>query len=171
MREIWPEFDQFSHVKWSLDPTGYATFRRLLTGIRVPQHPAPQAHDVEAPPVGRVQTTVLRVVRDTQLSNRIKVLHNHECQICGHTILLADGSRYAEGHHVQPLGGHHNGPDLPENIVCLCPNHHAAYDLGATQLTLDELRSVDGHTVGRQYIDYHNKTIYSGNVAHNHPLS
>jgi predicted restriction endonuclease len=107
-----------------------------------------------------VETTISRIVRDTHLAKRVKELHNHECQICGHTIILADGSRYAEGHHVQPLGAPHDGPDVLDNIVCLCPNHHAACDLGAIRLALDELRPAHGHKVGQQYIEYHNSAIY-----------
>jgi predicted restriction endonuclease len=119
--------------------------------------------DLESPPADRVLTTVSRILRDTGLSNRVKVLHNYECQICGYTLLLADGSRYAEGHHVQPLGSPHNGPDVLGNIVCLCPNHHAACDLGAITLVADELRHAIGHHVERSYIDYHNSVVYRGN--------
>jgi predicted restriction endonuclease len=122
----------------------------------------PQAEDLELPPVERVETTVSRILRDTQLSNRVKALHNYECQLCGFTLLLADGSRYAEGHHIQPLGSPHNGPDVLGNIVCLCPNHHAACDLGAIKLVRNELRAAAGHVVGRRYIDYHNSVIYRG---------
>jgi hypothetical protein len=120
------------------------------------------AQDLEAPPADRVLTTVSRILRDTGLSNRVKVLHNYECQICGYTLLLADGSRYAEGHHVQPLGSPHNGPDVLGNIVCLCPNHHAACDLGAIALDANELRQAIGHHVERSYIDYHNTVVYHG---------
>jgi predicted restriction endonuclease len=121
------------------------------------------AQDLESPPADRVVTTVSRILRDTGLSNRVKVLHNYECQICGCTLLLADGSRYAEGHHVQPLGAPHNGPDVLGNIVCLCPNHHAACDLGAIALVADELRPAVGHFVEPSYIDYHNTVVYRGN--------
>jgi predicted restriction endonuclease len=121
------------------------------------------AQDMESPAADRVLTTVSRILRDTGLSNRVKVLHNYECQICGYTLLLADGSRYAEGHHVQPLGSPHNGPDVLGNIVCLCPNHHAACDLGAIALVADELQHATGHYVERSYIDYHNTVVFRGN--------
>ena len=126
--------------------------------IRLLLLPTPQALDLSPPPA-RVETTISRIVRDTELANRIKALHNFECQICGHSIILADGSRYSEAHHVQPLGKPHNGPDAVENIICLCPNHHAACDLGAIRLDATSLRPAPGHGVGQQYIEYHNQTI------------
>ena len=113
-------------------------------------------------PAERIESTVCRIVRDTLLARRIKMLHNHECQLCGHTISLPDGSLYAEGHHIQPLGEPHNGPDTAENVLCLCPNHHAACDLGAILLAADDLRRVDGHVVGQKFLDYHNRVVYRG---------
>jgi hypothetical protein len=118
------------------------------------------AQDVESPSATRVATTVSRILRDTRLSNRVKVLHNYECQVCGETLLLPDGARYAEGHHVQPLGTPHNGPDELGNILCLCPNHHAACDLGAIALVADHLRPAVGHHVEPRYIEYHNALVY-----------
>jgi hypothetical protein len=119
-----------------------------------------QASDIDTAPPNRVQTTVSRIVRDTALSSLVKQLHNYECQICGHTIVLPDGSRYAEAHHVQPLGSPHDGPDVIQNILCLCPNDHAVCDLGAIRLSLDKLRTVKGHSVTQRYIDYHNQHIH-----------
>ena len=122
---------------------------------------SPHAFDL-APPTSRVETKVSRIVRDTALSNRVKALHSYECQICGHTIILADGSRYAEGHHIRPLGSPHDGPDVLENIVCLCPNHHAVCDLGAVRLLISELRLAKGHRLNQRFLDYHNESIFKG---------
>lgn len=119
------------------------------------------AQDLE-PPAERIETTTSRILRDTRLSNRVKALHNYECQLCGCTLPLADGSRYAEGHHVQPLGAPHNGPDVLGNIICVCPNHHAACDLGAIKLIQHELQRAGGHVVDQRYIAYHNSKIYRG---------
>ena len=94
------------------------------------------ASDLEQPPTERVVVTVTRIVRDTELAKRIKGLHHQLCQLCGETVRLADGTGYAEGHQLQPLGKPHDGPDVAENIVCLCPNHHAACDLGAIRLAV-----------------------------------
>ncbi len=122
---------------------------------------SPAAADLQSPP-GRVDLFVSRIIRDTALVRQLKRLHNHECQICGQTITMADGSRYSEGHHLQPLGSDHRGPDVGENIICVCPNHHAACDLGAITLDISALQSVDGHTIDQRYIDYHNREVYRG---------
>jgi hypothetical protein len=62
-------------------------------------NPTPLASDLDAPP-GRVSTTVYRILRDTELARRIKRIHEYKCQICGETIQLLNGSRYAEAHHI-----------------------------------------------------------------------
>jgi predicted restriction endonuclease len=53
-----------------------------------------------------------------------------------------------------------------ENILCLCPNHHAACDLGAMRLVAAELRKVAGHVIGQEHLDYHNQMICPGNCAY-----
>lgn len=118
----------------------------------------PMAVDIKVPP-DRKEMTTSRIIRDTVLARRIKQLHNYECQLCGHTILLGDGSRYAEAHHIQPLGEPHNGPDAEENLVCVCPNHHAELDFGARSLAVADLRPAPGHAVGERYVDYHNAHV------------
>ena len=138
--------------------------RKLLAevlGISNSQITTPQAEDLEPPTAERVTTTLSRILRDTRLSNRVKALHNYECQICGFTLLLGDGSRYAEGHHIRPLGSPHDGPDIVGNIICVCPNHHSACDLGAIKLVGNELRGAVGHVVAQQYVDYHNSIIFA----------
>ncbi len=122
--------------------------------------PTPKAVDLEPPQPERISTTVNRIVRDTELARRIKLLHAYKCQICGHTIKLADGLLYAEAHHIQPLGKDHNGHDVKGNILCVCPNHHAELDLGARRIKVSELTTAAGHTISQQYVDYHNKKIY-----------
>jgi hypothetical protein len=141
-----------------VDNIGYPTDPAPVDADVLP----PPAADLASPPADRVKTTVSRIVRDTELANWVKKQHGHRCQLCGETIRLADGSGYAEGHHLQPLGKPHNGPDVAENIVCLCPNHHAACDLGAIQLTLDMLRQADNHKAGKRFIAYHNQAIFRG---------
>jgi predicted HNH restriction endonuclease len=101
-----------------------------------------------------------RIIRDTKKSMLVKQLHNFKCQICGYTINLPNGKEYAEAHHLKPLGKPHNGPDVVENLICVCPNHHAMLDYGAIALDMKELQCIDGHHINLEYIDYHNKTIH-----------
>jgi HNH endonuclease len=120
----------------------------------------PTTHDAaDLEPPERIPTTTYRILRDTLKSRRVKAGHKFKCQVCGKTIELSDGSRYAEGHHIQPLGGEHKGPDVEGNILCLCPNHHAEYDLGVSPIRLSSLRPAKGHVVEQVYVDYHNRVI------------
>ena len=73
-----------------------------------------QATDLANPP-SRVLTHTYRIIRDTRLIQRLKYLHRDRCQLCGETLKLPGGDRYSEGHHLQPLGGPHRGPDTSAN--------------------------------------------------------
>ena len=148
--------DDFSWWAAELQKSKTFDWSPYLPSVAPPAPPV--AVDISVPP-GRVEITTHRIIRDTLLARRVKQLHNFECQLCGHTILLADGSRYAEAHHVQPLGEPHSGPDVLENIVCLCPNHHVELDYGTKSLTLTDLRAVKGHTLAEVYIKYHNEHV------------
>ena len=122
--------------------------------------PTPKASDVSDVPPDRALTTTYRILRDTALARRVKVMHNYECQVCGNTIMLPDGSRYAEAHHIKPLGSPHDGLDVIGNILCLCPNHHAECDLGVIRLSLSSLRAAHGHKMDANFVKYHNRKIY-----------
>ena len=70
---------------------------------------------------------------------------------------------YAEAAHIRALGRPHDGPDTPDNMLCLCPNHHVLFDLGAFTIANDwtltglvgSLKLVDGHAVSLTHIAYH----------------
>jgi hypothetical protein len=115
----------------------------------------PTASDTADVVPGRVQTTTYRILRDTQIARHIKILHEHKCQLCGHTIVLPDGTRYAEAHHIKPLGEPHNGPDVAGNILCLCPNHHTEMDY--LVVPIKQIAVVPQHAIDQAFVDYHNK--------------
>lgn len=127
-----------------------------LSVTELPENP--KAADFPQPPE-RQESTTCRILRDTNLARRVKLLHGFQCQLCGYSIVLPDGSRYAEAHHIRPLGDPHRGPDVIENIVCLCPNHHIELDYGVRPLLSDDLHVVLGHAVGEVYLRYHNEVI------------
>jgi predicted restriction endonuclease len=104
--------------------------------------------------------TTYRILRDTAVARQLKADHECRCQICGITIELPDGTRYAEAHHVRPLGSPHDGPDVRENMVVLCPNHHAMCDYGVIRLSVDTLRRIADHIVDPAFIAYHNDRVY-----------
>lgn len=131
-------------------------------GLRAAVDRTPVAADL---PLGnetpeRTQQTTYRLLRDTKLAREIKLLHRNACQICGIALQVSPTRTYAEAHHVIPLGSRHNGPDIPGNILVLCPNHHAMCDMGAILLSHDVIRSVYGHHIADESIDYHNRHIY-----------
>jgi putative restriction endonuclease len=95
-----------------------------IEGIEVPS---------EAP---RRETTVLRIVRNTKQARRIKELYDYRCQMCGIRLEGLAGP-YAEGAHIRTLGAPHHGPDTPDNILCLCPNHHVLLDHGGVGIGED----------------------------------
>lgn len=119
-----------------------------------------EANDLEVAAAPRIEQTVLRIIRDTALARKIKVLNNNLCQICGSSIKLPDGSYYSEAHHIIPLGRPHNGPDAAENIIVVCPNHHAMLDLGCIRIEHSEPVSPSGHRVSQKSIDYHNSVLF-----------
>jgi hypothetical protein len=55
----------------------------------------------------------------------------------------------ALAHHIQPLGRPHCGPDCIENLIVVCPNHHAMCDYGAIKLALTDLHVIAGHCIKR----------------------
>jgi putative restriction endonuclease len=113
----------------------------------------------EAP---RRETTLLRIVRDTRQARRIKELYDYKCQMCGVRLEGLAGP-YAETAHIRPLGAPHNGPDTPDNILCLCPNHHVLFDHGGIAIEEDlYLTGTDGkltlhprHKIDENHLRYH----------------
>jgi hypothetical protein len=174
----WATIERFSarkpstgnYTQWKTDGTRARLIERIAklpdgtvverTGSPPPPPPPPAAADIEVPPTERVPTTVHRIIRDTELARRVKLLHQYKCQICGYSIRLNNGSNYAEAHHIQPLGKPHDGPDCIENIVCVCPNHHAELDYGLFDLSRSMFSTAGGHQIGQQYLDYHNQHIH-----------
>lgn len=126
----------------------------------------------------RVKTEIYRVLRDTNLTKKMKQLYKNRCQICGTVIKLKDGQEYSEAHHIKPLGKH-NGPDSADNIIILCPNHHVEFDYGViaidpenlTVLHKDPNNSYVGkkiyihpsHNLNKEYLRYHLERIYNDN--------
>ena len=79
--------------------------------------------------------------RNSELPRLVKNLYGSTCQLCGVALETPTGL-IAQGAHIQPLGGGHEGPDLLENILCLCPNHHALLDRNGWYLS-DELMAIE----------------------------
>ncbi|HPL68004.1 MAG TPA: HNH endonuclease [Smithellaceae bacterium] len=60
--------------------------------------------------------------RSPFLSESLKALYDHRCQICGMNFRIKYDEPFSETHHVDPLSD--GGLDTAGNIVVICPNHH-----------------------------------------------
>ena len=110
----------------------------------------------------RVSSTVQRVIRDSKLGRQLKKLYDYKCQVCELQIQTEAGF-YAEAAHIKPVGAPHNGPDLLDNLLCLCPNHHLMFDKGV--FCVDDrfnLIGIDGklhlnpkHDISKEFLSYH----------------
>lgn len=111
---------------------------------------------VDAGPPRRTEATVLRIIRDTTASRGVKRLYDFTCQMCGERLETLAGP-YAEAAHIRPLGRPHAGPDVASNLLCLCPNHHAQFDLGgvgvAEDFSLINLPGRSLHVLPRHRLD------------------
>lgn len=133
-------------------------------GLRSSLASTPIAVDAEIPSgveePSRNKRETYRILRDTRLARQLKKLHNGQCQLCGDSIILTDGSAYSEAHHLKPLGSPHYGPDTPANIIVLCPNHHVMLDYGVISLTREGIREHENHKIGEEFIRYHNYEVH-----------
>jgi len=92
----------------------------------------------------------------------LKRMYEFRCQVCG-TRLECEGGPYAEAAHIRPLGRPHDGPDVLENLLCLCPNHRVLFDNGALLVQDDfslnsgteHLRVHRDHFVDPVHLQYH----------------
>jgi putative restriction endonuclease len=156
--DYWPEIGGHGFLRWK-----YRLSRASDDGgsLLPPPPPPPEA----AP---RVPTTIQRIVRSTAGAQTVKALHDHECQVCGQTVIPAEGRRYSEAAHIRPLGYPHDGPDDPGNVLCLCPNDHVRFDHGAIVIDaggtildlvsdgqIGPLRTRPGHSIDPAHLAYH----------------
>lgn len=121
----------------------------------------------------RVTRVVDELRRDGTLVSELKALYDHRCQLCGRRRLQGTDRGYSEAHHLRPLGDPHGGPDVPGNIVVVCPNHHADFDHGMVTIdpdtraithaydesANDALTVADAHAVGTEFLRYHARRI------------
>ncbi len=116
----------------------------------------------------RKEVVVNKIIRDSSLARKIKEIYNFKCQICGTILKLKEEDiYYAEAAHIKPLGEPHNGPDMIENMLCLCPNHHVLFDNGAISINSDfSLNGIEGkkiintkHKISTDTINYHRENI------------
>ena len=70
--------------------------------------------------------------RDNHMTELIKEYRGRRCQICSTGIRQKNGKLFVEAAHIDPKKD--GGAETPANILVLCPNHHAEFDVGDRQI-------------------------------------
>ncbi len=135
-----------------------SNFRGLFGAV--PASPTPVSNDARLDELPeRVRQEIYRVVRDTQVTRRLKRLYEFRCQICGKRLEIEPGRFYVEAHHLKPLGEPHNGPDIEANVVCVCPNCYTLLDYNAMPIQPETLK-ICRHDIATEYIEHHNQRCH-----------
>ena len=106
----------------------------------------------------RVVREVNIILRKRSLVQKMKMIYDNTCQLCGIKLAIGGEDFYSEVHHIIPLGEPHNGPDDIKNMICVCPNHHVQLDLKAIRLDLNLMKLVK-HKISSVSINHHNSHI------------
>ena len=120
----------------------------------------------------RVTSTTNRIQRNVKVSEKVKGIYNHRCQVCD-AFLPSPSGPIAIGAHIQGLGRPHNGPDIIENMLCLCPNHHDQFDnfsyyidpVNLEIVGLDDFKgkkiNIDKrHKINSEFLQYHKELFF-----------
>ena len=127
--------------------------------------------EIEQPtsPADRAPHTVNRIVRNVKFAEQIKEIYNNTCQVCNVFLKTpTDGLGISVAAHIKGLGKPHNGPDIKENMLCLCPNHHAQFDsysfyidpenfqiVGLDVFEGKPITRIKKHKIKAEYLEYH----------------
>lgn len=146
---------------------------KLASGeVPIPQALLPPAEgDTELEREARRYLYQQRLVRDTRAAMRVKEMYSDSCQMCRKRIVVSPhGAAYSEAAHIQAVGKPHNGPDILENLLCLCPTCHVRFDRGALQITdgyevfdglefevIDSLERLKEHRIQLTFVRQHRR--------------
>ena len=123
----------------------------------------------------RASIIVSRLKRNVKLSEQIKKIYNYKCQVCDVYLKTPTGG-IAIGAHIKGLGRPHNGPDIIENMICLCPNHHEQFDdygfyidpnsyeiIGLDNFEGKKISINQKHHIESEFLDYHYENYLKNN--------
>jgi len=88
----------------------------------------------------RTETPAGRYDSDAALRDLLKQLYEWRCQICGLSIPKQDGGYHITHHHIHPRA--EGGPHTMDNIIIVCPNHHAILEHGKNSYVDKESKKV-----------------------------
>jgi putative restriction endonuclease len=138
---------------------GYRIFRYCL--VKEENTDLPPSNNEEQQ-TRRGNRNINQIIRNPQIPSRLKNLYDYTCQVCG-IRLESNHVPYAIGAHIKGLGRLHNGPDMIENMLVLCPNDHYLFDSFAFSINDDySFRGKEGslivkntHQIGSEFLEYH----------------
>ncbi|MCW9034710.1 MAG: HNH endonuclease [Rhodospirillales bacterium] len=123
----------------------------------------------------RSETTVNRLKRNVAISEKLKSMYEYQCQICDVTLDSPSGP-IAIGAHIKGLGNPHNGPDVIQNMLCLCPNHHDQFDyfsyfidpntfqvIGLIDFNGKKINIHPKHKIDTEFLEYHKEQYLKNN--------
>ena len=84
---------------------------------------------------------IKRFMRDTKKVKQLKKLYKNKCQICNYTFEYEKNKFYSEVHHYNPLNA--NADDDLDNMIVVCPNHHAEFDHNLIAIDHDGTNIID----------------------------
>ncbi|MCI0449140.1 MAG: HNH endonuclease [Chlorobi bacterium] len=79
--------------------------------------------------------------RNNKVIAQLKILRNFKCQICNGNILKSNGTFYVEAAHIKSKS--QKGPETPDNILILCPNHHKEFDYGKKNILAHSIEFIE----------------------------
>lgn len=116
------------------------------------------------------EVSLSRLVRNTKLSDDIKLAYNDNCQLCETRLMKSKLIGYSEAHHIRPYNRIHQGDDTIANLIVLCPNCHTQFDSlyyaihPETQYVhcqdeldkyhMKKLHFIEGHELDERYLTY-----------------
>ncbi len=160
--EYWPGEGKSGYNVWRFQLTQIITVADVFVA-------EPTANYAKA---ARNEVYIQRIIRNTRIANSLKELYDYKCQVCGMQ-LRTDTGYYSEAAHIKPLGSPHNGPDILENLLCLCPNHHVLFDFGSFAIDSSyKLIGINGflnrnsrHSIDSEFLAYHKAHIFKNNAT------
>tara|TARA_B100000242_G_scaffold96188_1_gene65845 strand:- start:32 stop:907 length:876 start_codon:yes stop_codon:yes gene_type:complete len=116
----------------------------------------------------RAEVTYEKIKRIRENTKKIKIMYDYKCQVCEKKLDVPSGNPISIGAHIKAVGRPSNGPDVVENMLCLCPNHHAQFDRYSFYVDPNnyEIKGLDlykskklnvhkKHLIDKQFLQYH----------------
>ena len=103
----------------------------------------------------KYKSEVSHYTRDPKLVKRLKELYQNKCQICNFTFEYKKGKFYSEVHHYNPL--QKEGSNNIDNMIVVCPNHHAQFDYNLIAIEIDGKSVIDKYGKKIGIITFHKK--------------